>query len=107
MAIQFYRNYVYLGGFAFFTTSTVYSSLCRYSGKSFIVLGIILILFPLCKSFLKSNSFKEHEVLYTFKDNGMTYQEDEEAIFYSFPQLKELIIKILYFLKKKSKDFIR
>ena len=26
-----YRNYVYLRRFCFFTTSTVYSSLCRYS----------------------------------------------------------------------------
>ena len=31
LAIQFYRNYVYLRRFCFFTTSTVYSSLCRYS----------------------------------------------------------------------------
>jgi len=27
----FYRNYVYLRRFCFFTTSTIYSSLCRYS----------------------------------------------------------------------------
>ena len=29
--------------------------------------------------FCKSNFFKEHEVFYTFKDNGMTYQENEET----------------------------
>ena len=72
-------------------------------GKSFIVLGIILILFPFIQIFCKSNFFKEHEVFYTFKDNGMTYQENEEAIFYSFPQFKRINYKDFILLKKNQK----
>lgn len=53
--------------------------------------------------FCKSNFFKEHEVFYTFKDNGMTYQENEEAIFYSFPQFKRINYKDFILLKKNQK----
>ena len=53
--------------------------------------------------FCKSNFFKEHEVFYTFKDNGMTYQENEEAIFYSFPQFKRINYKDFILLKKDQK----
>lgn len=86
-----------LGGFAFLPLQQYTHHYVDILGKSFIVLGIILILFPFMQIFCKSNFFKEHEVFYTFKDNGMTYQENEEAIFYSFPQFKRIYIKILYF----------
>lgn len=53
--------------------------------------------------FFKSNIFKEHEVFYTLKDNGMIYQEDEEEIFYSFLQFKRINYKDFILLKKDQK----
>ena len=92
-----------LGGFAFLPLQQYTHHYVDILGKSFIVLGIILILFPFMQIFCKSNFFKEHEVFYTFKDNGMTYQENEEAIFYSFPQFKRINYKDFILLKKNQK----
>ena len=92
-----------LGGFAFLPLQQYIHHYVDILGKSFIVLGIILILFPFMQIFCKSNFFKEHEVFYTFKDNGMTYQENEEAIFYSFPQFKRINYKDFILLKKDQK----
>ena len=94
---------IILGGFAFLPLQQYIHHYVDILGKSFIVLGIILILFPFIQIFFKSNFFKEHEVFYTFKDNGMTYQENEEAIFYSFPQFKRINYKDFILLKKDQK----
>ena len=92
-----------LGGFAFLPLQQYTHHYVDILGKSFIVLGIILILFPFIQIFFKSNFFKEREVFYTFKDNGMIYQEDEEEIFYSFPQFKRIDYKDFILLKKDQK----
>ena len=92
-----------LGGFSFLPLQQYTHHYVDILGKSFIALGIILILFPFIQIFFKSNFFKEHEVFYTFKDNGMTYQENEEAIFYSFPQFKRINYKDFILLKKDQK----
>lgn len=92
-----------LGGFAFLPLQQYTHHYVDIFGKSFIVLGIILILFPFMQIFCKSNFFKEHEVFYTLKDNGMIYQEDEEEIFYSFLQFKRINYKDFILLKKDQK----
>ena len=91
-----------LGGFAFLPLQQYTHHYVDILGKSFIVLGIILILFPFMQIFCKSNFFKEHEVFYTLKDNGIIYQENEEEIFYSFLQFK--IIKYIDQLENDIKE---
>ena len=92
-----------LGGFAFLSLQQYTHHYVDILGKSFIVLGIILILFPFMQIFCKSNFFKEHEVFYTLKDNGIIYQENEEEIFYSFLQFKRIKYKDFILLKKDQK----
>lgn len=92
-----------LGGFAFLPLQQYTHHYVDILGKSFIVLGIILILFPFMQIFCKSNFFKEHEVFYTLKDNGIIYQENEEEIFYSFLQFKRIKYKDFILLKKDQK----
>lgn len=92
-----------LGGFAFLPLQQYTHHYVDILGKSFIVLGIILILFPFMQIFCKSNFFKEHEVFYTLKDNGIIYQENEEEIFYSFFQFKRIKYKDFILLKKDQK----
>lgn len=92
-----------LGGFAFLSLQQYTHHYVDILGKSFIVLGIILVLFPFIQIFFKSNFFKEHEVFYTLKDNGIIYQENEEEIFYSFLQFKRIKYKDFILLKKDQK----
>lgn len=92
-----------LGGFAFLPLQQYTHHYVDILGKSFIVLGIILVLFPFIQIFFKSNFFKEHEVFYTLKDNGIIYQENEEEIFYSFLQFKRIKYKDFILLKKDQK----
>lgn len=92
-----------LGGFAFLPLQQYTHHYVDILGKSFIVLGIILVLFPFIQIFFKSNFFKEHEVFYTLKDNGIIYQENEEEIFYSFLQFKRIKYKDFILLKKYQK----
>ena len=92
-----------LGGFAFLSLQQYTHHYVDILGKSFIVLGIILILFPFMQIFCKSNFFKEHEVFYTLKDNGIIYQENEEETFYSFLQFKRIKYKDFILLKKDQK----
>ena len=87
-----------LGSFAFLSLQQYIHHYVDILSKSFIVLGIIIILFPFILIF-----FKEHEVFYTLKDNGIIYQENEEEIFYSFLQFKRIKYKDFILLKKDQK----
>lgn len=89
-----------LGSFAFLSLQQYIHHYVNILSKSFIVLGIILILFPFILIFFKVIVFKEHEVFYTLKDNGIIYQENEEEIFYSFLQFKRIKYKDFILLKK-------
>lgn len=92
-----------LGGFAFLPLQQYIHHYVDILGKSLIVLGIILILFPFIQLFFKTSFFKEHEVFYSLKDNGMTYQENGESIFYSFLQFQRINYKDFILLKKDRK----
>lgn len=92
-----------LGSFAFLSLQQYIHHYVDILSKSFIVLGIILILFPFILIFFKVIVFKEHEVFYTLKDNGIIYQENEEEIFYSFLQFKRIKYKDFILLKKDQK----
>lgn len=92
-----------LGGFAFLPLQQYIHHYVDILGKSLIVLGIILILFPFIQIFFKTSFFKEHEVFYSLKDNGMTYQENGESIFYSFLQFQRINYKDFILLKKDRK----
>lgn len=92
-----------LGSFAFLSLQQYIHHYVDILRKSFIVLGIILILFPFILIFFKVIVFKEHEVFYTLKDNGIIYQENEEEIFYSFLQFKRIKYKDFILLKKDQK----
>lgn len=92
-----------LGSFAFLSLQQYIHHYVNILSKSFIVLGIILILFPFILIFFKVIVFKEHEVFYTLKDNGIIYQENEEEIFYSFLQFKRIKYKDFILLKKDQK----
>lgn len=111
---QYFENKVYwlldfigimaiLGGFAFLPLQHYIHRYVDILGKSLIVLGTILIIFPFIRIFFKINLFKEHEVFYTLKDNGITYQQNDEAIFYSFSQFKRINYKDFILLKKDHK----
>ena len=92
-----------LGSFAFLSLQQYIHHYVDILSKSFVVLGIILILFPFILIFFKVIVFKEHEVFYTLKDNGIIYQENEEEIFYSFLQFKRIKYKDFILLKKDQK----
>lgn len=92
-----------LGSFAFLSLQQYIHHYVDILSKSFIVLGIILILFPFILIFFKVIVFKEHKVFYTLKDNGIIYQENEEEIFYSFLQFKRIKYKDFILLKKDQK----
>lgn len=92
-----------LGSFAFLSLQQYIHHYVDILSKSFIVLGIIIILFPFILIFFKVIVFKEHEVFYTLKDNGIIYQENEEEIFYSFLQFKRIKYKDFILLKKDQK----
>lgn len=92
-----------LGSFAFLSLQQYIHHYVDILSKSFVVLGIIIILFPLILIFFKVIVFKEHEVFYTLKDNGIIYQENEEEIFYSFLQFKRIKYKDFILLKKDQK----
>lgn len=92
-----------LGSFAFLSLQQYIHHYVDILSKSFVVLGIILILFPFILIFFKVVVFKEHEVFYTLKDNGIIYQENEEEIFYSFLQFKRIKYKDFILLKKDQK----
>lgn len=92
-----------LGSFAFLSLQQYIHHYVDILSKSFVVLGIIIILFPLILIFFKVIVFKEHEVFYTLKDNGIIYQENEEETFYSFLQFKRIKYKDFILLKKDQK----
>lgn len=92
-----------LGSFAFLSLQQYIHHYVDILSKSFVVLGIIIILFPLILIFFKVIVFKEHEVFYTLKDNGIIYQENEEETFYSFLQFKIIKYKDFILLKKDQK----
>lgn len=92
-----------LGSFAFLSLQQYIHHYVDILSKSFVVLGIILILFPFILIFFKVIVFKEHEVFYTLKDNGIIYQENEEETFYSFLQFKRIKYKDFILLKKDQK----
>ncbi|MBS6797566.1 MAG: helix-turn-helix domain-containing protein [Coprobacillus sp.] len=92
-----------LGSFAFLSLQQYIHHYVDILSKSFIVLGIILILFPFILIFFKVIVFIEHKVFYTLKDNGIIYQENEEEIFYSFLQFKRIKYKDFILLKKDQK----
>ena len=87
-----------LGGFAFLPLQQYIHHYVDILGKSFIVLGIILILFPFIQIFFKSNTFKEREVFYTFKDNGMIYQEEFIFNFFIYQCYRLFIIGLTTWL---------
>lgn len=86
-----------LGGFAFLSLQQYTHHYVDILGKSFIVLGIILVLFPFIQIFFKSNFFKEHEVFYTLKIMELSIKKMKKKFFIVFSNLKESSIKILYF----------
>lgn len=92
-----------LGSFAFLSLQQYIHHYVDILSKSFVVLGIIIILFPLILIFFKVIVFKEHKVFYTLKDNGIIYQENEEETFYSFLQFKRIKYKDFILLKKDQK----
>lgn len=92
-----------LGGLAFLPLQQYLNDYVDILGKSLIVLGMVFIFIPIVRTFLKISFFREYEVFYTLKDNGILYQENEETIFYSFLQFEMFNYKDFILLKKHKK----